>query len=651
MGSTSAIDRPRVRFSLRWKITLPFMFLALMLALAATVVVNRVLGEAEEVRFLRQLADSGQQAADEVVRVEERLLEIERAIANTEGVATAVALNDSEDLRERVLSLVFNTGVDVAVVLDREGTSLLTARRSSPDAPEGDYIVIRGEGYYKDWLFVQLVLLSDIFEEEAEDPIGVKQAGLQSIVVGEDEEEAVFFVAGPLADEQGTIIGAVLVGSYLENLVGYLSADARAQVSIFAWEDNRLLNSTFDSEETWNPPGLALPQDLIDAAHSPTAEDPPYREIEVAGQIYGDVLTPLVVRHGTIELGMLSIALLKGEGTESAYAKYMENAVNIIRVGAVALVLIVLTGLVISNNITRPLVDIADASTQVAFGNLDTQVIARGGDEVGVLAQTFNSMVAGLREGAIYRDLLGRTVTPEVRDELRTAIDTGGLLLEGQTAKSSILFADLQGFTTMAETADPEDVMRTLNDYFSGVVPIITRHGGVVNKFDGDAIMAFFGILPYRVPPQVSALQATHAAMEILDYVKNVNERRSIDWLTSLEVGIGVSTGTVIAGGIGSKDRLHYTVIGDTVNTSQRIQQITRAPESGKIVISEDTYKFLANTRKQFEFGRRGRAQLRGKRREVMVYEVTGRWNRLVDCSDIQEGSKTQWEGWEEESE
>jgi class 3 adenylate cyclase len=648
MRRTSSIDRPRVRFSLRWKITLPFMFLALMLGLAATVIVNRVLGEAEEVRFLRQLADSGQQAADEVVRIEERLLEIERAVANTEGVAPAVALNDSEALRERVLSLVFNTGVDVAVVLDREGTSLLTVRKSSPDASEGDYLVLRGEGYYKDWLFVQLVLLADFFEEEEEDPIGVKQAGMQNILIGEEQEEGVLFVAGPLVDEQGTILGAVLVGEYLDTLAEHLSADARAQVSIYSSGETQLLSSTFDSEETWNPPGLVIPQELIDAANAPSSEDPPYREIEVAGQIYGDVLTPLVVRHGTTELGMLGISLLKVEDTDLAYQEYMENAVMIIRVGAVALVLIVLTGLLISNTITRPLVDIADASTQVAFGNLDTQVIARGSDEVGVLAQTFNSMVAGLREGAIYRDLLGRTVTPEVRDELRTAIDTGGLLLEGQTAKASILFADLQGFTTMAETADPEDVMRTLNDYFSGVVPIITRHGGVVNKFDGDAIMAFFGILPYRVPPQVSALQATHAGLEILDYVKGVNERRSTDWLTALEVGIGISTGTVIAGGIGSKDRLHYTVIGDTVNTSQRIQQITRASESGRIVISEDTYKFLANTRKQFEFGRRGRAQLRGKRREVMVYEVTGRWNRLVDCSDIQEGSKTQWESWQE---
>ena len=278
------------------------------------------------------------------------------------------------------------------------------------------------------------------------------------------------------------------------------------------------------------------------------------------------------------------------------------------------------------------------------MGNLDTHVMEKGRDEVGVLARTFNSMVDGLREGAVYRDLLGRAVTPEVREQLRGSLAKGGVLLEGQNAKATILFVDLRGFTSMAEEAEPEEVMRTLNEYFSGIVPIVARHGGVVNKFDGDAIMAFFGILPRRVPPQVSALQATHAALEILDFVKRVKELRSSNWLPALEVGIGISTGEVTAGGLGTSDRLHYTVIGDTVNTAQRIQQITREAGSGNLMISEDTYNYLDKTRKQFEFGRCGRAQLRGKRQEVMVYEVTGRWTRLVDCSDIQESATIHWQ-------
>jgi adenylate cyclase len=381
---------------------------------------------------------------------------------------------------------------------------------------------------------------------------------------------------------------------------------------------------------------------LIDASISPSGEVEPYREIGVAEQRYGEVLTPFLVRQGSEELGLIGVSLLQGGDPDISFL-YQERAVTVIRAGAVALVLIVFTGLVISNTITRPLVDIADASALVAKGNLETRVDIRGGDEVGVLAQTFNTMVAGLREGEIYRDLLGRAVAPEVREQLRTTIAHGTASLEGQTTKATVLYANLQGFISISEDAEPIEVMQTLNDYYSGVVPIITRHGGVVNKFDGDALMAFFGILPNRVPPQVSALQASHAALEILEYVKGVSERRSSDWMPALDVGIGISTGPVIAGGLGTSDRLQYTVIGDTVNISQRIQQITSGPSSGKIVISEDTYRYLSAAHNHFEFGRQGRAQLRGKRREVTVHELTGRWSRLVDCTDIQEIGRTQY--------
>jgi adenylate cyclase len=617
------------------------MLLALVIGLGATVFVNHLFGQADEVRFLRQLRDSGQQATDEVVRFERRLLEIERAIANTEGIPEAIALGDAEALRDRVLSLAFNADVDVAVVLDREGTSLLAVRRSSPDAPQGDYLIIRSEGFYRDWPFVQQVLRLDSQEEASEDQLGNKRAGLHSIRLG-DEEEHVLFVAGPLMDEEGRVFGAVLVGEYLRNFVLDLKDDVRASISVYDSASGRLIETTFGSENALDPPGLVLTEELIATTHNPGETDAPYRSIQVDLQTHGEVLTPLQVRQGTQELGILGISLV-GEEDQELVMGYQENAVRVIQVGAIALVLVVFTGLMISHTITRPLVDIAEASAQVATGNLNTRVIEGGFDEVGVLARTFNTMIDGLREGAVYRDLLGRTVTPEIRDQLRGALAKGGVLLEGQTTKATILFADLQGFTTMAEGVEPTLVMQTLNEYFSGIVPIVARHGGVVNKFDNDAIMAFFGILPRRVPPQVSALQATHAGMEILDFVKRLSERRDSDGLPSLGIGIGISTGSVIAGGLGTADRLHYTVIGDAVNISQRIQQTTSEAGSGNLVISEDTYDYLASARDQFEFGRRGRAQLRGYRREVIVHEVTGRWSRLVDCSDVGEAETPPW--------
>ena len=106
-------QQKRVRFSLRWKITFPFIFLALTLGLGAAFLVNQLLRQTEEFQFLRQLADSGQQATDAIVRMEIDLLELERLIANTEGVSQAVALQNAEDLRARILPLVINASIDV----------------------------------------------------------------------------------------------------------------------------------------------------------------------------------------------------------------------------------------------------------------------------------------------------------------------------------------------------------------------------------------------------------------------------------------------------------------------------------------------------------------------------------------------------------
>jgi adenylate cyclase len=201
----------------------------------------------------------------------------------------------------------------------------------------------------------------------------------------------------------------------------------------------------------------------------------------------------------------------------------------------------------------------------------------------------------------------------------------------GETTRSTILFADLRGFTTLAEDAPPAEVMSTLNECFSGVVPVASRHGGVVSKFDGDAIMVFFGILPRPLPPQVSALQACHAAMEMMTFIKDLNRSRSLRNQPELSMGIGIATGSVIAGGLGTPDRLHYTVIGDAVNIAQRLQQITSELGAPSVLISEETYTSLGSAQAQFVFGRRGTAQLKGKAKQVTVHELRDRKAKLVE--------------------
>jgi adenylate cyclase len=619
MSASSFPARPRIRFSLRWKITLPFMFLALILGLGATYVINRLVSENEESRFLRQLANSGQLVSDAVVRSEANQLQLERMIANTVDVAEAVGRGDSELLRERVMPLMVNSNTDTVAVLDAQGVSLLTVRRS-PNAPPGEYYTVRDEAFYAEWPFVGRLLRG-----EMDEGVGDKRAGLGSMLL-DGQVVGGLFVGGPLRGSAGQVIGAVLVGMYLEGLLPDLAAQAGANISIYDASSGQLLASSLEPSD---PTSLTLSSEQLSGSLGLSREESPVRRIDIAGSTFEEVLIPFVAR-GTDQLGVLGVSLLWAPVEVSAKG----NLVMVTSMTALSLALIVLIGVLLSGSITRPLVEIAHASAQVATGNLQTHVSDQGGDEIGALARTFNYMVEGLREGSVYRDLLGLTLTPEVREQLRSKLTEGGSLLEGQGAVAAILFADLRGLAALAEKVEPAYVMGTLNEYFAGVVPIVRDQGGVINSFDGDAMMVSFGILPKRLPAQVSSLQAVQTGLEMLSLVEGLNTSRGLRGLPGLGMGIGVSTGPVIAGGIGSKDRLLYAVIGDTVNTAQRIQQATQESVKGGMLISEATHHYLGGARSLFEFGRKGVAQLRGKKELVTVIEVRGHSSRQPQRPD-----------------
>jgi adenylate cyclase len=254
---------------------------------------------------------------------------------------------------------------------------------------------------------------------------------------------------------------------------------------------------------------------------------------------------------------------------------------------------------------------------------LEVKVDAGGDDEFAVLAKSFNFMVAGLQEGSIYRDLLGRSVSPEVREQLRQTFTSGNLRLEGQEANATVLMTDIRGFTTLSEKVDPATVFQWLNEYFGRLVPIISNHGGVVNKFDGDAMLAFFGTLPRILSPQQSAQAACEAAVELLQAIDDLNAQRRARGEPQLITGIGIHTGMLIAGGLGTSDRIHYTIIGDTVNTTQRIETLTRDIfECSGILVSHSTHTALENLQSNFIFEPLGYYQVKGKREPLQVYRL-----------------------------
>ena len=177
MDDSGPPKRPRIAFSLRWKITLPYIFLALILGLGAVLLIDRLFAEREQERFLLLLGDSGQQAADGVVRIERDLLELERLVANTEGVQEAVTAKNAEGLRQLVLPVVVNAGKDMVVVVDEGGTSLVAMRHIQGSA-EGEYETpLRSENFYGSWAAVQTLLGGKARWRE-------KTAGLEALQAG-----------------------------------------------------------------------------------------------------------------------------------------------------------------------------------------------------------------------------------------------------------------------------------------------------------------------------------------------------------------------------------------------------------------------------------------------------------------------------------
>ena len=215
---------------------------------------------------------------------------------------------------------------------------------------------------------------------------------------------------------------------------------------------------------------------------------------------------------------------------------------------------------------------------------------------------------------------------PAIREQLRQIFTSGNLRLEGQEAVATILMTDIRNFTNLSERADPATVLNWLNEYFGQLVPIVTNNGGVVNKFDGDAMLAFFGILPRRLSPKHGAQAACQAAVAMIKAIDALNAQRIARGDAPLITGIGVNTGVVIAGGLGTSDRLHYTIIGDAVNTAQRLEALTRQVYSTSgILVSGSTYQALAEFNEQFAFEPSGQHQVKGKTEQLMIYRLEAR--------------------------
>jgi adenylate cyclase len=233
------------------------------------------------------------------------------------------------------------------------------------------------------------------------------------------------------------------------------------------------------------------------------------------------------------------------------------------------------------------------------------------GDELEDLASGFNSMVDGLRE----RDKLRVTMGKYMTEEVLAHVMAGEVELGGKTLEITILFCDLRGFTTFAEKRTAQELVGILNEYFTDMVDCVMAEGGVVDKYIGDNIMAVFGA-PVSRPDD--ALRAVRAAKGMREALAKLNARFATRGIEPLKFGIGLHTGEVVAGNIGSIRRMEYTVIGDAVNVASRLESKTK--ELGTdILISDETQARLGDEIAVEAFGE---ISVKGRAAPVKIFKV-----------------------------
>jgi len=253
------------------------------------------------------------------------------------------------------------------------------------------------------------------------------------------------------------------------------------------------------------------------------------------------------------------------------------------------------------------------AMEEISRGNLDKQVPVLTTDEFAQFAQKTNEMMIGLQERDFCRTSFEKYVSPEVSRKILTKdIDASGEMID-----VTVLFCDLRDYTTFAEDRDPQEVVAFMNNYFALMEPVIRNHGGVVIQFIGDEIEAVFGA---PKPVENHPDRALQAAIEMQAVLQSLNAERHHKGEEAVRHGIGIHSGVVLAGNVGSQERLSYALVGDTVNLASRVQVLNKTCGT-HILFTRATRDRLTNGTVE-EIKAMGTFPVKGKRMEVEVFTV-----------------------------
>jgi len=402
------------------------------------------------------------------------------------------------------------------------------------------------------------------------------------------------------------ILGTLILGSPLDdNLAQQLKKMTNSEIAVYIGQ------KVFAS--TWSDDKIPAVEQSLAPVKGPAEESMKANgmtksfPLQLAGETYLSLFSPFEDTRGQ---GMGDYVILRSLDQALAPQKSLQQ--SIIVIGALGVAFAFVMMLFIARRITEPLNSLLRGVQELGKGNLNFQVPVKTHDELGVLAGSFNQMIQGLQEKERVTNILGKYISPEVAKKVLA--DKDGLALKGERRECVVMFTDIRGFTAMSENEPPEKIVADLNEYFTLMVDVVIKYEGTLDKFIGDAIMAVWGA---PVPFEDKELRAIKAALEMQYVLGEFNKQRVAKKLTPLTMGIGVNTGVVVSGNLGSDKRTDYTVIGEEVNLASRLCS-KAAP--GQVLISEFTYRKLKGL---VEVKALESISLKGFSEPVKVYEVT----------------------------
>ena len=290
--------------------------------------------------------------------------------------------------------------------------------------------------------------------------------------------------------------------------------------------------------------------------------------------------------------------------------------------GMVALLVILILIRETTRSVGSSIADISTAAAKVSTGDYSGKLSEDRSDEIGELKRNFNIMMEGLEHRDLIEQTFGRYVDKKIAEELMNK--PGALRLGGETGTVTIMMSDLRDFTSKTERLQPEQVIKMLNRYFSRMIAVIERYRGIIVDFYGDSILVFFNGAGTDL--ETRAMAAVNCALEMQREMQGFQTENAALGLPELSMGIGIHTGEVIVGNIGTESRAKYGIVGAPVNLTDRIQAVAGY---GRVVISEATYNTIStcvNVSDQFV------VCLKGVEENQKLYEVE---SVIPECSQV----------------